>query len=208
MTSSEVRLAETIEVFFQAADHSSDGAMAGHAYKRAVDELDTGVGRDLVSSTVPAHWRAGAPRTRELTSCLPSAVPTLPRTCRIVTLCSNLSADSARTSQRSTRRSRRGTRRSVHLSAEPLLARQGWASLACQRSLTSFLIDFHSCLTTMLLVHACANWPRRETATSPSCRGSVPSSPTRPALTRHELTLYHHSMTVSPFAGPAGERRG
>jgi hypothetical protein len=49
MTSSEVRLAETIEIFFQAADLSSDGAMAGHAYKRAVDELDTGVGRDLVS---------------------------------------------------------------------------------------------------------------------------------------------------------------
>ena len=26
------------------------GAMAGHAYKSAVDELDAGVGRDLVSS--------------------------------------------------------------------------------------------------------------------------------------------------------------
>ncbi|KAL7411021.1 BAR-domain-containing protein [Mrakia frigida] len=47
MTSSEVRLAETIEIFFQAAELSSEGAMAGHAYKRAVDELDTGVGRDL-----------------------------------------------------------------------------------------------------------------------------------------------------------------
>ena len=27
----------------------AQGAMAGHAYKAAVDELDTGVGRDLVS---------------------------------------------------------------------------------------------------------------------------------------------------------------
>ena len=53
MTSSEVRLAETIEIFFQAAELSSDGAMAGHAYKRAVDELDTGVGRDLVSFRLP-----------------------------------------------------------------------------------------------------------------------------------------------------------
>ena len=47
MTSSESRLAETIELFYSAADLSSDGAMAGHAYKRAVDELDSGVGRDL-----------------------------------------------------------------------------------------------------------------------------------------------------------------
>ena len=57
MTSSEVRLAETIEIFFQAADLSSDGAMAGHAYKRAVDELDTGVGRDLVSFVHSRPWR-------------------------------------------------------------------------------------------------------------------------------------------------------
>ncbi|CED83192.1 bar-domain-containing protein [Phaffia rhodozyma] len=47
MTSSEARLAETIELFYSAAELTSDGAMAGHAYKRAVDELDTGVGRDL-----------------------------------------------------------------------------------------------------------------------------------------------------------------
>lgn len=48
MSSSESRLAETIELFYSAADLNSDGAMAGHAYKRAVEELDTGVGRDLV----------------------------------------------------------------------------------------------------------------------------------------------------------------
>lgn len=56
MTSSETRLAETIELFYSAADLASDGAMAGHAYKRAVDELDSGVGRDLVrrlSSLLP-----------------------------------------------------------------------------------------------------------------------------------------------------------
>jgi hypothetical protein len=29
---------------------TSQGAMAGHAYKAAVDELDTGVGRELVCS--------------------------------------------------------------------------------------------------------------------------------------------------------------
>ena len=48
MTSAQSRIAETIEVFYGAADHSSDGAMAGHAYKRSVDELDAGFGRELV----------------------------------------------------------------------------------------------------------------------------------------------------------------
>lgn len=31
-------------------DADEQGAMAGHAYKSAVDELDAGVGRDLVST--------------------------------------------------------------------------------------------------------------------------------------------------------------
>jgi hypothetical protein len=48
MTSSEVRLAETFDLFYSAAGLQSEGAMAGHAYKRAVDDLDSGVGRDLV----------------------------------------------------------------------------------------------------------------------------------------------------------------
>lgn len=57
MTSAEARLAETIELFYSAADLNSDGAMAGHAYKRAVDELDTGVGRDLVHPPLSAPAR-------------------------------------------------------------------------------------------------------------------------------------------------------
>ncbi|KAH9839511.1 BAR-domain-containing protein [Rhodofomes roseus] len=47
MTSAQGRLADTIDVFYGAADKSSEGAMAAHAYKRGVDDLDTGVGREL-----------------------------------------------------------------------------------------------------------------------------------------------------------------
>lgn len=66
MASSQSRIAETVALFYS-ADRTSDvshagassyrysltllsqGAMAGHAYKSAVDELDAGVGRELVS---------------------------------------------------------------------------------------------------------------------------------------------------------------
>lgn len=48
MTSAQGRLAETIDIFYGAADKASEGAMAAHSYKRAVDDLDTGVGRELV----------------------------------------------------------------------------------------------------------------------------------------------------------------
>lgn len=48
MTAAQGRLADTIDVFYGAADKASEGAMAAHAYKRAVDDLDTGVGRELV----------------------------------------------------------------------------------------------------------------------------------------------------------------
>ena len=48
MTSAQGRLAETIDIFYGAADKTSEGAMAAHAYKRAVEELDTGIGRELV----------------------------------------------------------------------------------------------------------------------------------------------------------------
>lgn len=34
------------------------GAMAGHAYKAAVDELDAGVGRDLVSRSTSHRMKA------------------------------------------------------------------------------------------------------------------------------------------------------
>ena len=48
MTSAQARLADTIDIFYGAADKSSEGAMAAHAYKRAVEDLDTGVARELV----------------------------------------------------------------------------------------------------------------------------------------------------------------
>ena len=48
MTATQGRLADTIDVFYSAADKASEGAMAAHAYKRAVDDLDTGIGRELV----------------------------------------------------------------------------------------------------------------------------------------------------------------
>ncbi|KAF8739692.1 EXSHypothetical protein, partial [Rhizoctonia solani] len=47
MTAAQTRLAETIDTFYAAADKASEGAMAGHAYKRSVDELDAGVTREL-----------------------------------------------------------------------------------------------------------------------------------------------------------------
>jgi len=47
MTAAQSRLAETIETFYGSADGASDGAMAGHAYKRSVDDLDGSVGREL-----------------------------------------------------------------------------------------------------------------------------------------------------------------
>lgn len=46
MTAAQGRLANTIETFYGAADRG-DGAMAGHAYKRAVDDLDAAVTREF-----------------------------------------------------------------------------------------------------------------------------------------------------------------
>lgn len=48
MTAAQTRIADTLEVFYGAADRTSEGAMAGHAYKRSVDDLDAGFGRELV----------------------------------------------------------------------------------------------------------------------------------------------------------------
>jgi len=48
MSSAQLRLAETIDTFYGASDKTSDSAMAAHAYKRSVEELDAGVGRELV----------------------------------------------------------------------------------------------------------------------------------------------------------------
>lgn len=48
MTGAQSRLAETIETFYGAADRTSDGALAGHAFKNAVQDLDAGIQRELV----------------------------------------------------------------------------------------------------------------------------------------------------------------
>lgn len=48
MTSAQARLADTIETFYNASDRTSDGAMAGHAFKSAVEELDNSVQREMV----------------------------------------------------------------------------------------------------------------------------------------------------------------
>jgi amphiphysin len=47
MTATQSRIGETLETFYTAADRTSDGAMAGHAYKRSVDDLDTTFTREL-----------------------------------------------------------------------------------------------------------------------------------------------------------------
>ena len=58
MTAAQARLADTIDVFYGAADKTSDSAIAAHAYKRAVEDLDTGISREMVSkynSFCPLH---------------------------------------------------------------------------------------------------------------------------------------------------------
>ena len=57
MTATQGRLADTIDVFYSAADKASEGAMAAHAYKRAVDDLDTGIGRELVRPSLVTSLR-------------------------------------------------------------------------------------------------------------------------------------------------------
>ncbi|KAI0093049.1 BAR-domain-containing protein [Irpex rosettiformis] len=47
MTAAQARLADTIDIFYGAADKTSESAMAAHAYKRAVEDLDTGVSREM-----------------------------------------------------------------------------------------------------------------------------------------------------------------
>jgi bridging integrator 3 len=52
MTAAQSRLAETLGTFYNAADRTSEGAMAAHAYKQSVDDLDQGIGRELVRCSV------------------------------------------------------------------------------------------------------------------------------------------------------------
>ena len=48
MTSAQTRIADHVSTFYSAADRTSDGAMAAHAYKQSVIELDDVIGRELV----------------------------------------------------------------------------------------------------------------------------------------------------------------
>jgi hypothetical protein len=48
MSSAQLRLAETIDTFYSASDRTSESAMAANAYRRSVEELDAGIGRELV----------------------------------------------------------------------------------------------------------------------------------------------------------------
>jgi hypothetical protein len=47
MASAQTRIGETLALFYGTADQTSDGAMAEHAYKRSVDDLDTSFSREL-----------------------------------------------------------------------------------------------------------------------------------------------------------------
>ncbi|GJJ06365.1 hypothetical protein Clacol_000556 [Clathrus columnatus] len=47
MAAAQSRLAETIDIFYGSADRTSEGAMAANAYKRAIDELEATVTREL-----------------------------------------------------------------------------------------------------------------------------------------------------------------
>jgi hypothetical protein len=53
MSSAQLRLAETIDTFYGASDRTSESAMAAHAYRRSVEELDTGISRELVRVFTP-----------------------------------------------------------------------------------------------------------------------------------------------------------
>ena len=48
MTAAQSRIGDTIDLFYGAADRTSDGALAGHSYKRCVDDLDTSFTREMV----------------------------------------------------------------------------------------------------------------------------------------------------------------
>ncbi|KAL1745387.1 hypothetical protein HDZ31DRAFT_63227 [Schizophyllum fasciatum] len=47
MTSAQARIAGTIETFYGASDRTSEGAMAAHAYKSAIEELDQSISREF-----------------------------------------------------------------------------------------------------------------------------------------------------------------
>lgn len=52
MTSAQARIGETLSLFYGGPDQNSDGAMAEHAYKRSVDDMDSAFTRELVRHLV------------------------------------------------------------------------------------------------------------------------------------------------------------
>lgn len=48
MASTQTRLAETIDTFYSASGRTTEGAIAAHSYRRAAEELDSGINRELV----------------------------------------------------------------------------------------------------------------------------------------------------------------
>ena len=61
MVAAQGRIAETIDVFYGAADRTSEGAMAANAYKRSVDELEATTTREFVCSKLDFYAvRSGA----------------------------------------------------------------------------------------------------------------------------------------------------
>jgi len=47
MCAAQSRIGDTVDIFYGVADRSSDGALAGHAYKRSVDDLDSSFTREM-----------------------------------------------------------------------------------------------------------------------------------------------------------------
>lgn len=56
MTAAQARLADTIETFYSASDRTSDGAMASHAFKSAVEDLDNSIQREMVRVASGVVW--------------------------------------------------------------------------------------------------------------------------------------------------------
>jgi amphiphysin len=48
MSAAQTKIADTIDVFYAAADRTSEGAVSANAYKRGVEELENSIGRELV----------------------------------------------------------------------------------------------------------------------------------------------------------------
>jgi len=47
MTAAQARIGDTVDIFYGAADLNSETAMAGHAYKRCVDDLDSSFTKEM-----------------------------------------------------------------------------------------------------------------------------------------------------------------